>query len=75
MKDTRIRYNPAEREAVKQHAVQCVLPLEPEPARWRTWRVGSSTTSKRSSNATTEPGPFIFAVHETRIERLPIGED
>ena len=74
MKDTRIRYNLAEREAVKQHSVQafCLsnqnLPSDDMASRFL-------DNLEAIANATTEPGPFIFAVHETRIERLPIGED
>lgn len=48
MKDTRIRYNPAERAAVREHtfgASVCRARVSPGSA----WRLASSTTSARSS--------------------------
>ena len=73
MKDTRIRYNLAEREAVKQHAVQAFcLSNQNLPATDMANRFLDNLDA--IANATTDPGPFIYAVHETRIERLLIGE-
>lgn len=74
MKDTRVRNNLAEREAVKQHSVQAFC-LSNQYLR------AEDTANRFLENlgaiaiAAMEPGPFIYAVHETRIERLPIGED
>lgn len=74
MKDTRIRYNPAEREAVTAHAVQCFclssqsLSADDMAARFLD-NLDAITT------ACAAPGPFIYAVHTNRIERLKIGED
>lgn len=73
MKDTRIRYNLAEREAVKQHAVQAFcLSNQNLPATDMANRFLDNLDA--IANATTDPDPFIYAVHETRIERLLIGE-
>lgn len=73
MKDTRVRYNRAEREAVNAHRVRCFclssqsLDGEEMAARF----LGNLT---RVTSACREPGPFIYAVHKDRIERLPIGD-
>jgi hypothetical protein len=74
MKDTRIRYNPAEREAVTAHAVRCFCLSSQnlsaqEMVRRFLDNLGSITT------ACAEAGPFIYAVHSNRIARLSIGED
>jgi len=69
MKDTRIRYQPAEREAVKEHAVRCFclsnqnLPAGDMADRFLD-NLGAIT------KACAQPGPFIYAVYQTRIERL-----
>jgi hypothetical protein len=73
MKDTRIRYNRAEREAVKAHQVRCFCLANQHLA-------GDAMADRFLSNldaiarACEEPGPFIYAVHQTRIEPLPIGD-
>ncbi len=74
MKDTRIRYNPAEREAVKAHAVQCFCLASQS--------ISAADMASRFLNnldaitaACAEPGPFIYAIHANRIERLSIGDD
>lgn len=72
MKDTRIRYNRAEREAVKAHRVRCFclanqsLAGDEMAARF----LGNLAAIERACE---ERGPFIYAVHRTRIEKLPIG--
>lgn len=74
MKDTRIRYNPAEREAVTAHAVQsfCLssqsLSAEDMAARF-------VDNLDAITAACAEPSPFLYAVHLNRIDRLKIGED
>lgn len=74
MKDTRIRYNPAEREAVMAHAVQCFcLPSQSLSADDMAARFLDNLDA--ITTACAEPGPFIYAVHTNRIERLKIGED
>lgn len=73
MKDTRVRYNRAEREAVKAHAVRCFcLSSQSLPADEMAARFLDNLDAIES--ACDEAGPFIYAVHTTRIERLPIGD-
>jgi hypothetical protein len=73
MKDTRIRYNRAEREAVKAHRVRCFCLANQSLA-------GDEMAARFLANldaierACGEPGPFIYAVHETRIEKLLMGD-
>ena len=73
MKDTRIRYNRAEREAVKAHGVRCFCLANQN-------LTGDEMADRFLSNleaivrACGELGPFIYAVHRTRIEKLPIGD-
>lgn len=71
MKDTRIRYNVAERSAVKQHAVKVFcLSNQNLPAADMANRFLDNLDA--IADAAVEPGPFIYAVHEARVERLPI---
>lgn len=73
MKDTRVRYNVAEREAVKAHRIRCfclssqVLSGEAMAARFL-------NNLDAIVAASASRGPFIYAVHRNRIERLTIGE-
>ncbi len=73
MKDTRVRYNRPEREAVKAHCVRCFCLANQN-------LTGDEMAGRFLSNldaivrACNEPGPFIYAVHQTRIEKLPIGD-
>jgi hypothetical protein len=73
MKDTRIRYNRAEREAVKTHGARCFCLANQN-------LTGDAMADRFLSNleaivrACGELGPFIYAVHRTRIEKLPIGD-
>lgn len=73
MKDTRVRYNRAEREAVKTHQVRCFClssqSLDGEEMASRFLR-----NLTRITSACQESGPFIYAVHKDRIETLPIGD-
>jgi hypothetical protein len=74
MKDTRIRYNPAEREAVTAHAVQCFcLSSQSLSAQDMVRRFLDNLGAITAACA--EAGPFIYAVHANRIERLKIGEN
>jgi hypothetical protein len=71
MKDERIRRRPAEKAAVIEHAVQCFAitraDLRAEPmARRFLANLGAM------ERACAVPGPFIYAVHETRIELLSL---
>ena len=73
MKDARIAYNPAERDAVRTYAVQafCLsnqnLSADDMAARFL-------DNLDAIEEVTTEPGPFIYAVHQNRIEKMSIGE-
>jgi len=73
-KDTRIRYNEAERLAVKSHSVRAFC--------LSNQNLNAADMAKRFidnleaiEEAATEPGPFIFAVQQNRIERLTIADD
>ena len=74
MKDTRIRYNRAEREAVKRHAVRCFCLTRQDLS-------GPDMAARFIANlpaitrVCADPGPFIYAVHKDRVEKLPIGDD
>lgn len=73
MKDERIRYRPAERQAVIDHAVRCFcltsgnLSGQDMAARFLD-NLGAIT------DACAADGPSIYAVHATRIVRLPISD-
>jgi len=73
MKDARVRYNLAEREAVKAHGVRCFCLSNQN-------RTGEAMAARFLDNlgaivaACVTEGPFIYAVHRTRIERLIIGD-
>jgi len=72
MKDTRIRYNRAEREAVTRHGVRCFCLTRQD-------LTGPAMAARFIANldaitrACADPGPFIYALHQERIERLTIG--
>ena len=73
MKDTRIRFNPAEREAVKQHTVRCFC-LASQNLSGAAMAARFLDNLPAITHACAEPGPFIYAVHQNRIERLAIRE-
>lgn len=71
MKDTRIRYNIAEREAVLAHEVRCFcLSNQSLDADQMAARFLDNLDAIEAACIETEP--FIYAVHTNRIERLPI---
>lgn len=74
MKDTRIRYNPAERQAVLRHSVRCFCltnqSLRADEMAERFLRNLDAIERACTSDA----GAFIYAVHANRIERLPLGD-
>ena len=72
MKDTRIRYNPAEREAVQNHNVRCFC-LSSQSLSAPAMAERFLTHLDAITAACGEPGPFIYAVYVNRIERLTIG--
>ena len=69
MKDSRIRRNPAERAAVETHEVRCFCissqSITAEAMAARVLRHLDAIVK-----ACAEPGPFIYAVHEHRLERV-----
>ena len=69
MKDTRIRYNQRERDVVLAYSVRCFcLASQQLKAQEMADRFLSNLNS--ITRACQEKGPFIYAVHKTRIERL-----
>lgn len=72
MKDTRIRYNAAEREAVKVHRVRCFC-LSSQSLSGEEMATRFLDNLSRITAACQDPGPFIFAVHKNRIEELFLG--
>ncbi|HEX9993036.1 MAG TPA: hypothetical protein VGB14_08935 [Acidimicrobiales bacterium] len=69
MKDARVRYRPAEREAVLRHRVRCFcLTSQSLPAAEMAARF--VTNLPRITAACRRPGPFLYAVHPRRLERL-----
>lgn len=74
MKDTRIRYNEAERLAVKAHAVQAFC-LSNQSVNAEDMAKRFIDNLEAIEEAATEPGPFIYAVQQNRIERLTMSED
>lgn len=72
MKDTRIRYNPAERAAVRNHHVRCFCLSSQSLSAVE--MAGRFLVHLDAITAACEkPGPFIYAVYANRIERLTIG--
>jgi hypothetical protein len=69
MKDTRIRYNTAEREAVERHRVRCFC-LSNQNLNGTAMAGRFLDNLDTITGACADPGPFIYAVHQTRIERL-----
>ena len=73
MKDARVRYNVAEREAVKAHRARCFC-LSNQGL------TGDAMAERFLDNldaivaACAGEGPFIYSVHQRRIERLTIGD-
>lgn len=69
MKDARVRYNPAEKAAIVRHNVKCFC-----LARRDLSAADMADRFLRNldaiANACAEPGPFIYAVHQNRIEHL-----
>ena len=66
-------YNRAEREAVKEHAVQCFC-LSSQSLSANDMAARYLDNLDAVTEACLEPGPFIYAVHTNRIERLPISQ-
>ena len=73
MKDTRVRYNRAEREAMKEHRVRCFC-LSSQSLEANEMAARFVRNLSRITAACQQPGPFIYAVHKNRIEKLPLGD-
>jgi hypothetical protein len=72
MKDARIRYRPAEQEAVHTHSARCFYVTRQDlpgstMAQWLIANLATITT------ACAREGPFIYAVHATEIRKMDIG--
>jgi hypothetical protein len=69
MKDAQIRHNRAERAAVELHRVRCFCLTRQDLS-------GQAMADRFLDHldaitvACAEPGPFIYAVHQARIERI-----
>jgi hypothetical protein len=74
MKDTRIRYNPAERGAVLRHSVRCFCLTSQSLSSGEMARRFLDNLDAITKACEGEPGPFIFAVHSQRIERLRLDD-
>ena len=72
MKDARVRYNRAERDAVKAYRVRCFCLSNRNLS-------GVSMAARFLDNlvpitvACSRSGPFVYAVHKSRIELLELG--
>ena len=69
MKDSRIRYNSAERIAVQRFAVRCFC-LSSQSLTGPAMAGRSLDNLDAITRACSESGPFIYAVQQRRIERL-----
>ncbi len=74
MKDTRIRYNRRERDVVRAYSVRCFC-LSSQQLHADDMAARYLDNLDVITRACQEPGPFIYAVHKNRIERLPLGTD
>jgi hypothetical protein len=72
MKDTRIRYNPAERGAVIHHSVRCFCLTSQSLSADEMARRFLDNLDAIALACEADSGPFIYAVHSTRIERLRV---
>ena len=74
MKDTRIRYNPAERSAVLRHSVQCFCLTSQTLSSDEMARRFLDNLDSITQVCQEDSGPFIYAVHSNRIERLRLDD-
>jgi len=69
MKDGRVRYNAAEKQAISRFEVRCFcLARQDLPGPEMAQRFLANLP--RIVDACREPGPFLYAVHAGRIDRL-----
>lgn len=69
VKDARVRYNAAEKAAIREHRVRCFcLSRQDLPGPEKALRFLENL--ERIIAACQEPGPFLYAVHERRVLRM-----
>ncbi len=73
MKDTRIRYNPAERAAVREHDVRCFC-LSSQSLSGEEMADRFLDNLEAIVAACTEAGPFIYVVYANRIEQRAVAD-
>ena len=71
MKDARIRSRRVEREAVRRFNVRCFC-LTRQDLASHEMAERFLRHLKAITDACSEPGPYVYAVYENRIERLPL---
>lgn len=71
MKDTRVRYRVPERHAVQRHDVRCFC-LSSQQLSADAMAVRFLANLDAITQACADAGPFIYAVHANRIERLAL---
>jgi hypothetical protein len=72
MKDSRIRYQPAEKAALLEHAVRCFC-LTSGNLSGEAMAACFLDNLDAITRACADPGPFVYAVQRRRIERLALG--
>ncbi len=71
MKDNRVRYNPAEKSSIVRYQVRCFCLTRQD-------LVAAAMADRflhnlqRITEVCADAGPFVYAVHERRIERLAL---
>ena len=71
MKDARIRYRPAEKEAVRRHGARCFC-LKRQDLSARAMADRFLRNLDAIAAACARSGPFIYAVHAERLEVEPL---
>ena len=71
LKDARVRYNPAEKDAIRRHAVRCFC-LSRQDLTGAEMAGRFLTNLDSIVTACQLPGPLVFAVQERRIQSLEI---
>jgi hypothetical protein len=71
MKDARVRYNAAEKLAITRFKVRCFC-LSRQDLAAAAMAARFLYNLDRITSACADVGPFLYAVHERRIDRLPL---
>jgi hypothetical protein len=71
MKDTRVRYNTAEKAAIHRFGVRCFC-LSRQDLTGDQMAESFLRNLSRIADACEEPGPFLYAVYAHRIRKIPI---